>query len=143
MTSTTFSEALTRAGVTVPDETIADLTVPVLTVAQRQGDVGVFPRRNALTAAERKAMTPVPAEGIAVVRGEATGNTHLLMVDSGTGVTFAPKDSGTLIGVVDVPEGAVAHLIHTDEHGVNAIGPGCYELRGKQEQADIVRRVQD
>jgi hypothetical protein len=45
--------------------------------------------------------------------------------------------------VLDVPEGAVAYLIHTDEHGANGIGPGTYRLTGKREQADEIRRVAD
>ena len=40
-------------------------------------------------------------------------------------------------------DGSVAHLIHTDEHGCNAVGPGVYVLHGKREQAEEIRRVAD
>lgn len=137
--TTTYSEALHRAGVTVPDPLLADIEVPVLTGMQRQGDVLITP------CAPTSGGTDVPAEGVPVVRGEATGNTHLLMVDRGSGVTWQPTVGGDplILGVLCVPDGAVAHLLHTDEHGVNAMGPGSYLLRGKREQADEVRRVAD
>jgi hypothetical protein len=137
---TTLRTALERANVTVPDELIADLEVPVLTGVQRQGDVLIVPTKPSA----RPQGSPVPAEGVAVVQGEATGNTHLLMVDRGSGVLWHPvADGGVLLGTLYVPEGAVAHLIHTDEHGVNAAGPGTYRLTGKREQADEIRRVAD
>jgi hypothetical protein len=139
--TTTYREALDRAGVTVPDETLADLEVPVLTGVQRQGDVLIVPR-GPLTGSDAERAAMVPADGVPVVRGEATGNTHLLMTDRGSGVSWLPA-TGLLLGVLTVPDGAVAHLIHTDEHGVNAIGPGIYEMRGKREQAEEVRRVAD
>jgi hypothetical protein len=136
----TIGSVLGEHDITVPDETLAELEVPVLCGPQRQGDVLIVPR-SSLTAAERKQTVPVPAEGVAVVRGEATGNTHLL---HGEGpVVFSRRDSDLLLGVVEVGDGGTGFLIHTDEHGVNAFGPGCYELRGKREQADLIRRVAD
>lgn len=137
---TTFTELLTRHRITVPDDAIADLTVPVLDGPQRQGDVGIFPREP-MTAGERQLATDVPPKGVQVVVGEATGNTHLLHPDGK--VRWLPKNTGTLIGVVEVDTGAVAYLIHTDEHGANGLAPGCYRLHGKREQADEIRRVQD
>jgi hypothetical protein len=50
---------------------------------------------------------------------------------------------GVLLGHLTVGEGATAYLIHTDEHGANAIAPGSYRLHGKREQAEIIRRVAD
>lgn len=161
--STTFAEVLGAHGITIPDETLAELEVPVLTGPQRQGDVAVFPRgRNGevavldergqpvvigpLTAGEVKLAKLVPSEGIAVVRGEATGNTHLLhaagtcrWLEKGT----ALGGDSVLLGVLEVGDGAECFLIHTDEHGANGIGPGTYRLHGKREQADEIRRVHD
>lgn len=136
----TFGSILDRHGIVVPDETIAELAVPVLAGPQRQGDVLIVPR-GPLTDAERSQCQPVPSEGVAVVVGEATGNTHLL---HGEGpVLFGRRAAGLVLGVVEVPEGSTGYLIHTDEHGANGIAPGCYELRGKREQADEIRRVAD
>lgn len=80
MTTATFRDVLGRHNITVPDQTIAEITVPVLSGPQRQGDIAIFPREP-LTPAERSMAVQVPPEGIAVVRGEATGNTHMLSAD--------------------------------------------------------------
>ncbi len=141
----TFATILDRAGITVPDETIAEIEVPVLTGPQRQGDVGIFPRP-AIGRAELGQMTIVSAEGVAVVRGEATGNTHLLMPEVGCDIYWQPIESragDVRLGVLHVPDGAVAWLTHSDEHGCNGIGSGTYLLHGKREQFLEIRRVQD
>lgn len=135
----TLTEILTRHDIAVADELLADLVVPVLDGVQRQGDVLIVPRAP-LSAAERKDCVPVPREGIAVVVGEATGNTHML---DGVGVLFGRRTAGLVMGVVEVPEGTVGYLIHTDEHGANAMAPGTYALHGKREQAEEIRRVAD
>jgi len=140
----TFQSVLARHGVRLPAGLIADAEVPVLTGPQRQGDVGVFPRQR-LTDAERSDAVIVPAEGIAVVRGEAaTGaNTHWLNADGDVLWVPATQDGEVLLGAVEVQEGSVAYLIHEDEHGCNGIGPGVYRLVGKREQASELRRVVD
>lgn len=142
---TTYSLILDRSNITCPDQALADIEVPVLTGPQRQGDVGIWP-----TAAPGEAqidrMTPVPPAGIAVVRGESTGgNAHILHADGLVLWQPAAPRSGDILalGTLHVPDGAVAYLIHTDEHGVNAAGPGTYRLTGKREQADEIRRVAD
>lgn len=140
MTTATFRDVLGRHNITVPDQTIAEITVPVLSGPQRQGDIGIFPREP-LTVAERSQAVTVPPEGIAVVRGEATGNTHMLSADGV--VLWLEKDAGLLVGIVEVPEGSTGYLIHTDEHGANGVAPGCYRIHGKREQADEIRRVAD
>lgn len=140
---TTLTALLAPHGINVADELLADIEVPVLTGPQRQGDVGIFPRPR-LGAAELATMTPVPMQGIPVVRGEATGNTHLLQGDGP--IMWAPinaRDGDVTLGILHVPEGSVAWLIHTDEHGANGVAPGTYRITGKREQADEVRRVQD
>lgn len=142
---TTFRHVLGRLDITAPDEALADIEVPVLTGPQRQGDVGIFPRPP-LGKAE-PAGGEVPAEGLAIVRGEATGNTHILMPDHDSEIAWAPHDatdpSDVLLGILNVPDGATAWLIHTDEHGVNGVGAGCYRITCKREMADQIRRVAD
>lgn len=142
---TTYGIILDRSKISCPDDTIADVEVPVLTGPQRQGDVGIWPTA-ALSSAQLSRMTPVPPDGIAVVRGESTGgNAHILHADGDVLWQRADSRSGDILalGTVYVPDGATAWLIHTDEHGANGIGPGAYRLTGKREMADLIRRVAD
>lgn len=139
MTATTFASGLAKIGVTVPDHLVADAEVPVLTGPQPQGDLMIVPIKK--TAAK---MVPLTSKGHQVVVGEATGNTHWLHAGfDSPGVEFARVDQGLCLVHVRVPEGQTAELIHTDEHGVNAMGPGLYAIHGKREQADEIRRVTD
>jgi hypothetical protein len=141
----THALVLSRANITAPDPDLADLEVPVLAGPQRQGDIGIWPRPQ-LGAAERSDFTAVQPAGVTVVRGEATGNTHLLMPEAGNTVLWrasSPIGADVTLGVLHVPDGSVAWLIHTDEHGVNGIGPGTYRLTGKREMAEELRRVAD
>ena len=140
--SMTLSEVLARHDIDVADDLLADIEVPVLCGPQRQGDVLIVPRARCGTA-EMASGVEVGRSGVAVVRGEASGNTHLLDAPDG-GVWWMPAaGGGVTLGVVHVVEGAVAYLIHTDEHGSNAMGAGSYVLHGKREQADEIRRVAD
>ena len=130
---------MTKHNVEIPDHLIADAEVPILSVAQRQGDVLIVP-----TGGPRRAETKVPAKGVAVVRGESTtgGNSHIL--DGAPEAYWAPSvDGGLILGYLTVPDRSTAYLTHTDEHGCNGIGPGNYVLRGKREQAEVERRVAD
>lgn len=137
--SMTYATALDKVGVTVPDHLLADAEVPILTGPQAQGDLLIVPIGT--TDAEMK---PVPDEGVQVVFGEATGNSHFLHrgFDS-PGVEYARVTDGQCIAVVSVPEGQSAQLIHTDEHGANGLGPGLYGIHEKREMADEIRRVTD
>ena len=145
--ATTFAEALGKIGVTIPGHLVADAEVPVLTGVQPQGDLLIVPARLDEYRADKVALEAVPDKGIQVVIGEATGNTHWLHrgFDS-PGVQWArvtQSRDDLVLAVVSVPEGESAELIHTDEHGANAMGPGLYVIRGKQEMADQIRRVAD
>lgn len=146
MTTITLRDLLAEHNIAVPDETIAEITVPVLTGPQRQGDVAIFPRKP-LGQAQLDRMADVPATGVQVVRGEATGNTHLLHPAGGRVRWQAAAPNGdpaqVLLGTLVVDDDAVCFLIHTDEHGANGIGPGTYALHGKREMADEIRRVAD
>lgn len=139
MSGTTFAEAVAKIGVTLPAHLVADAEVPVLTGPQTQGDLIIVP-----IASHSASLVELPAQGHQVVVGEATGNTHWLHrgFDS-PDVKFARVDQGLTAVVVFVPEGQTAELIHTDEHGANAMGPGLYAINGKRELADEVRRVTD
>lgn len=146
MATITFGEALTAAGVTIPPHLMADAEVPALTGPQPQGDLLIVPAAldTGFNCAGIELVT-VPDGGVKVVTGEATGNTHWLQrgFDS-PGVTYAlVTDHELVVAIVDVPEGQTAVLVHTDEHGCNAMGSGRYTIRGKRERADQIRRVAD
>lgn len=140
----TFQAVLARYNVEVPEGLLAEAEVPVLTGNQRQGDVGIFARAQA-GAAELAQMVLVPLSGVQVVRGELGGNTHWLSADGPVFWQANPATSATdlTLGVVHVPAGSIGYLIHEEEHGANAFGPGTYRMVGKREQAAELRRVAD
>ncbi|WP_051796992.1 hypothetical protein [Catenuloplanes japonicus] len=125
----TYRTALALAGVSVPEHLAADTEVPILTGPQAQGDLLVLPG----TPPSDARWEPVGDEGVQVVHGEATGNTHWLHrgFDS-PGVRWAPA-TGQTLGFLFVPEGQSAQLIHTDEHGANGVGGGTYLINRKRE----------
>lgn len=139
----TLGTILDRAGVDTLGVLDAQIDVPVLTgLAQAQGDLIILPRPN-----KQAATTAIPAAGVMVVRAESSGgNTHSLHSWDGPGCFYDPResgDSGLVLGVLTVPDGATAYLVHTEEHGANAFGPGTYEVRRQREQADEIRMVAD
>lgn len=140
--SMSLATILDRAGIGTLGVLDAQVDVPVLTVPQAQGDLIVLPRPN-----KTPATTPIPQRGVEVVRSEAGGNTHSVLSWDGPGCFYdtvpGGGDSGLVLGVLTVPAGATAYLIHTEEHGANGIGAGTYEIRRQREQADIVRLVAD
>jgi hypothetical protein len=130
----TLTELMTGR-VEIPEHLEVDAEIPVLAGLQVQGDIAIIPTR-----ASAKPGALVPAEGVAVVRGENGGNTHLLV---GEGVMWAPAvNRGQGLGVVTVPKGGTGYLLHP-EHGANALAPGSYSLRRQREQADAIRLIQD
>src|SRR3990172_6444739 len=108
----TFTDVLGRCRVEVPPDLAADAEVPVTSEPQRQGDVIIVPQQ----AIPMHLPDPiaVPPEGIAIVRGEATGNTHMLHVDGAA--HWWPHDatdpSDVLLGHLTVGDDATAWLIH-------------------------------
>lgn len=134
MSTHTYGSALALIGATVPPHLAALDPVPVLTGPQAQGDLLVVPEPP-----RHPRWEPVPAEGITVVRGEATGNTHWLHAGfDSPGVRWWPAERGLVHGYLFVPPGQTALLIHTDEHGANGVGPGTYAIRGKREEGQGV-----
>jgi hypothetical protein len=142
----TYDSALALVGVTVPDHLDAGAAVPVLTGPQAQGDLLIVPEEPEPGKGRKKATawTAVPAEGVQVVHGEATGNTHWLHAGfDSPGVRWRRVGDGDLVlGYLRVPDGQSALLIHTDEHGANGIGPGTYAIRGKRELGLAVRAME-
>lgn len=138
-----LADILTRAGVDTLGVLDAQVDVPVLTgVAQRQGDLLILPRPN-----KPAATTPIPAAGVTVVAAEtSTGNTHSLHSLDGPASYYETRDpgpAGLILGVLTVPDCATAYLVHSEEHGANAFGPGTYEVRRQREFAGEWRTVAD
>jgi hypothetical protein len=138
MRTHTVTQLIDLHGVDVDAHLDREATVPVSTGLQRQGDVIVVPAR--MVRPGSQARTAVPRAGVAVVRGEAGGNTHLLLADGPVRFDAAPRD--LTLGVLTVDEGATAYLAHP-EHGYAGIGPGTYVVRRQREQADEIRMVAD
>ena len=132
----TLSDLIDTTGVNVLSHLDRQVQVPIVAGPQRQGDVLVIPQKPGKVAGAN----PVPTAGVPVVRGEAGGNTHLLLADGD--VTWAPRTTGQTIGIVTVAEGASAYLAHP-EHGYQGIAPGQYQVRRQREQADEIRMVAD
>lgn len=139
---TTLGDILNRAGLDTLGILDAQIEVPVLTgLPQRQGDLIILPRPN-----KPAATTPIPRPGVQVVRAEASANTHSLHSWDGPTSYFDvcdPGPTGLVLGVLTVPDGATAYLVHSEEHGANAFGPGTYELRRQREYSGEWRQVAD
>lgn len=137
----TLEELIATHGVDVDPHLDRQVTVPIIAGLQRQGDVLVIPA--ALLSGAEAVTTRIPAAGVPVVRGEAGGNTHLLLSDGPVFYAPAPGRSGSLdLGTVTVPDGSVGYLAHP-EHAYSGIAPGTYVIRRQREQADEIRLVQD
>lgn len=117
-----------------------DIDIPVVSgEPQHQGDLFVIPMRDGKVGG----LKPVPSEGIAVIRGEAGGNTHLLMAEGEVFFSQMASERGSvMLGTLRVKKGAIA-ILHHIEHGYNLIGEGLYSMRGKRTQMDEIRRVAD
>lgn len=140
----TIEQAENTFGIQVDEHHDRQADIPVLAGLQFQGDVAVIPQTGLITADVTAA--PVPREGIAVVRGESGGNTHLLLAAGPCHWTPSPT-AGTHpddldLGTLTVAEGSTAYLAHP-EHAYAGISTGTYVLRRQREQADVARFVED
>ena len=136
---TTLSELERMTDVRALDHLDREAALPVVTTAACQGDVSV------LRVTTRPATTALPQAGFPVVRGEAGGNTHSLHAAPGSGVCFDPNTGNfedLVLGVLTVPDGAQAFLLHP-EHGGMAIDPGTYRIGRQREYAGEWRMVAD
>lgn len=131
----TNSQILTAHGYSDLAVEYPELEIPVLSGAQRQGDVLIVPTH------PREGGTPL-GRGVEVVRSEAGSNTHCLHGD-GTWVPAPDAATSLVQGYLSVPPGGEAYLIHSEEHGAMGIAPGSYEVRRQQEWAGEWRRVSD
>lgn len=132
-----LSTLIDRHSIDVLDHLDREALVPIVSGLQRQGDVIVVPSTGA------RATKKVPAAGIAVVRGEAGGNTHTIVAEGNVYCDVREASATNLtLATLTVTEGSTAYLAHP-EHAYSGIGAGTYELRRQREQADELRMVQD
>lgn len=137
----TIEQAIREFGVDVDEHLDRQATIPVHDGLQFQGDVAIVP--DVMCGGQlARATTVVPKAGVAVVRGENGGNTHLLLAPGCYFDAARVGDEDLELGVLTVPVGEVAYLAHP-EHAYSGIAPGTYELRRQREQADVIRLVQD
>jgi len=127
-------------------EALADLdlaaSIPLVDFA-RQGDVLVVPERLDRRATAR--MTPdtaVPPEGIAVVRGEFGGHTHLLVAEGRVLYDARDPRTGSVVAAFEVADGATAYLLHPEHGGIGFV-PGSYTVRRQREWDTTIRFVAD
>lgn len=132
-----LSEAISKYDTEVLEHLDRDAAVPTITKAGMQGDVSI------LRVTKKAATVPVPAAGVAVVRGENGGNTHSLHGDGPIFWDVAPQTDGALLlGRLTVPTDSEAVLAHP-EHGYLVIAPGTYEIGRQREFAGEWRMVAD
>lgn len=122
---------------------LKDLSPPVLTGPQSQGDLMIIPWPKDVCPSDRtqsvnKAVTLVSKE--VVLTGD-NGHEHALSPSVGVRWHAYDLDSSSL-GTLVVEDGAVAVLGHI-EHGDSYIGPGVYVIRRQREQADEIRMLAD
>lgn len=128
-----------RTNTTIPPHLEAQAEVPVATNGWRQGDVFVRRETHPTPKAAPIALT---GTGHKVVAGDADRNSHILNGDGAfyPGALVNPTlDYGLLI----VPEGGVAVLTHTGEHGSVAFGEGCWRVWGQASYEAELRRAAD
>ncbi len=132
-------------GVKIHEYHTPELDIPVLTGLQAQGDIVVVPIAP-LGAVTGTGDTKVPQTGVAVVRGENGGNTHLLLGAPtafwAPSVSAGTDPSDLKLGTLTVPAGGTAYLTHP-EHGFAGIGGGTYVINRQRQQADVQKFVED
>lgn len=135
----TYQTLADRTDTAVPAHLDQQATPPVVTLGGRQGDVYV----TATQAPAPRGARPINiATGHKVVEGDADRNSHILIGDG----HFTPgtvTDRLVDYGLLEVPDGGVAHLIHTSEHGAIGFAPGRYRVFGQRSFETELRRAAD
>ena len=134
----THQQVADRTGVTIPAHLEAQAEIPVAANGWRQGDVMV--RRETHTPTGPG--IPLTGNGHKVVAGDADRNSHIL---NGDGRFHAgPVTNRTLdYGLLVVPDGGLAVLTHTGEHGSVALGAGTWRVWGQASYEQELRRALD
>lgn len=114
------------------------MEVPVATNGWRQGDVLVR-REDHTPKGEGKSLAGF---GYKVVAGDADRNSHVL---NGHGLFYPGAYQSSVLdyGLLVVPEGGLAVLTHTGEHGSIAFGEGTWRVWGQADYGQELRRAAD
>ena len=105
--------------------------VPILDGPQAQGDILILP----IDPPSGVQWTPVPTQGLEVIRNDFTGHRHTLYAgSSAAGIAWAEKTEGVTLGYLEVPAGHRALLVHSEEHTPIGIAPGFYALHRKRQE---------
>jgi hypothetical protein len=115
-----------------------EIDIPVLTGAQRQGDILVVPRRPPAQWPKTRVQS---LNGVVVTDSEISDNTHALYGDGLVLLTEGMsrqqavwwRQVDNILAWLNVPEGGEAYLMHSEEHGALGIGPGTYQILQQQE----------
>jgi hypothetical protein len=137
-TTLTLAELTTRSGLDVLDHLEREVTVPVVSGLQAQGDLLVVPfdlpdLRDDVTVPADADWREVPPSGVELLRSAAGGNPHSLVADPGIcrWTTQVEDSSGLALGALTTT--APAYLIHP-EHGATGIAPGRFLVRRQRER---------
>lgn len=140
--TTTLAELTARTGLAVLDHLEREVSLPVVSGLQAQGDLIVVPYAmlRDVTVSRHPRWRDVPAEGIELLRSAAGANPHTLVADPGTcrWTTRVTDPERLALGVVETT--AVAYLIHP-EHGGSGIAPGRYVVRRQRERGEAAARL--
>jgi hypothetical protein len=142
----TLEQAISTFGVEVDEHHQRELEIPIIDGDQAQGDVMVLKADTPAPTDEEIAANLVPQAGIAVVRGENGGNTHLLLA-SGTVAWFPSPTAGEsvddlVLGTAYIAEGSVGYLAHP-EHAYSGLAAGSYTISRQREAGELNRYVAD
>lgn len=139
MTTITHGEVAARTGILIPPHLIAQAEVPTAQRGWRQGDVYIARMQDRAQVGKG---IPLTGAGHKVIAGDADRNSHVL---NGDGVFYPARAGATLVdyGVLVVPEGGLAVLTHTGEHGSVALPAGQWRVWGQVSYEAELRRAAD
>lgn len=141
-TTTTLADLTRRTGLTVLDHLERELSLPVVSGLQAQGDLIVVPAALLpdVALSRHPRWRHVPAAGIELLRGTAGANPHTLVADPGTcrWTTWVTDPHRLALGVIATT--AVAYLVHP-EHGGSGIAPGRYVVRRQRERGAVTSQL--
>lgn len=142
----TLGQAITRYGIEVDAQLDRQAVFPCTSGMQVHGHIVVVPwsepaappgSRRSRRRSKYSGPTAVPTDGIAIEEGMTYGPYRLMAdgpVSADFPLSFGMIDTLYLVGILTVPAGSTAFLVHP-EHGYTGIAAGVYHLRRPREQA--------
>jgi hypothetical protein len=132
----TLADLTERTGLDVLDHLEREVEIPIVAGLQAQGDLIVIPLDllDDVTVPGNVHWRPVPAAGVALLRGAAGGNAHTLVADQGACEWTANVHDQQRLAIGALRVSRPAYLIHP-EHGGTGIAPGRYIVRRQRERS--------